>query len=184
MSTRECPPRVTASRVHDSVAGMEEVRRLRHGDWDYSDRSDCRLTGCGASYAARSSKFKLRLHTGDHVQSTTVLPELVKWHIDCTTKLNGAYLSQYKPHVASIPTSLYSQNQYSQPNPLTLSHPLSNAPTTSSGSGPFSRSTRSLSKRATLLAPIKTASLFSPPAGYDAPTTPAHTPRAPTHTSQ
>jgi hypothetical protein len=78
MSTRECPPRVTASGVHDSVAGVEEVQRLRCGDWDDSDRSDCRLTGCGASYAARSSsKFKLRLHTGDHVQSTTVLPELV-----------------------------------------------------------------------------------------------------------
>ena len=86
-----------------------------------------------------------------------------EWHIDCTTKLNGAHLSQYKPHAASIPTLSYPQNQYSQPNPLALSHPLSNAPTTSSGSGPFSRPTRLLSKCATLLAPIKTALPSSSP---------------------
>ena len=87
-----------------------------------------------------------------------VLPELVNH-----TQKNRAHSSQHKSHVASIATLSYSQNQCFQLTPLTLSHPLSNAPTTSSCSGPFSRSTRLLSKRAALLAPIKTASPVSPP---------------------
>ena len=95
--------------------------------------------------------------------SPTVLPELVNGIFDCAMQLNWAHLSQHRSHVASITTLSYSQNQCFQLTPLTLSHPLSNASTTSSGSGPFSRSTRLLSKCAALLAPIKTASPFSPP---------------------
>lgn len=118
-------------------------RGLKH--WDSGHECCAVLQGCKINYFC--SRFARTCES----------------HIDCTTQKNRAHLSQHKSHVASIATLSYSQNQCFQLTPLTLSHPLSNAPTTSSGSGPFSRSTRLLSKRAALLAPIKTASPVSPP---------------------